>query len=361
MKKISWFEPRVNDFSKKIFNSTIKRNFISEGNITSLLEKKISNFINIKNVIMTSSGTSAIYLALRSLKISNNDEVIIPNITYVATLNAVKLTGAKPVIIDVDPASCLMDYKQLKKKINKKTKAIIFVHISGRSGNFKKVLKLAKKNRIYTIEDAAEAFGSKQNKKNLGTFGDLGCYSFTPTKIITSAQGGAIVTNNKKLAKVIRAIKDQGRTQKKIGGDDIHDLFGGNFKYNDLLASILIPQLNVIKKKLIRANYINNFYRKKLKDINEISFFKKNKGEVCLWTEVVIKKRDSLFNYLYRNRINCRKIWRPLSSFKTEKKKIHYKNSYLISKKVMWLPSSPNLTDKELNYICSKIKNFFKT
>ncbi len=116
MKKISWFEPRVNDFSKKIFNSTIKKNFISEGNITSLLEKKISNFINIKNVIMTSSGTSAIYLALRSLKISNNDEVIIPNITYVATLNAVKLTGAKPIIIDVDPASCLMDYKQLKKK-----------------------------------------------------------------------------------------------------------------------------------------------------------------------------------------------------------------------------------------------------
>ena len=361
MKKINWFEPKINNLNYDILRSALKNNFISEGDVTSSLEKKIAKFLKIKNVVMASSGTSALYLALRALNVSSKDEVILPNITYVATLNAVKLSGAKPVLADVNKNTSLLGLSEIKKKISKKTKAIIFVHVSGRADNFKEILKFAKLKKIKIIEDAAEAFGSKLSKKNLGTFGDLGCYSFTPTKIITSAQGGAIVTNNKKLAKVIRAMKDQGRTQKKIGGDDIHDLFGGNFKYNDILASILIPQLNVIKTKLKRANYINNFYRKKLKDINEITFFKKNKGEVCLWTEVVLKKRDSLFDYLYRNGIHCRKIWRPLSSFKTEKKKIDYKNSYLISKKVMWLPSSLSLTDKKLNHICLKIKNFFKT
>ena len=169
--------------------------------------------MKVRNVIMTSSGTSAIYLALRSLKISNKtDEVIVPNITYVATLNAIKLTGAKPVIIDVDYENSLMSLEDLK-KINKNTKAIIFVHISGRSGNFKKILALAKE-KIKLIEDAAEAFGSKLDKRNLGTLGDLGCFSFTPTKIITSAQGGAVVTKNKKLANTIRILKDQGRTKK---------------------------------------------------------------------------------------------------------------------------------------------------
>ena len=140
MSKINWFEPKIDNYSKETLNKTIKSNFISEGKVTLNLERKLGAFLKINNVVMTSSGTSALYLALRSLNIKQGDEVIVPNITYVATINSVKLTGAKPIIVDVDKKTSTIDFEDLKKKINKKTKVIIFVHISGRPGNFKKIL-----------------------------------------------------------------------------------------------------------------------------------------------------------------------------------------------------------------------------
>ena len=358
MNKINWFTPKIDNINKSLLKSVIGSNFISEGRITQKLEVKISKFLKIKNVIMTGSGTSAIYLALRSLNVSNKDEIILPNITYVATLNAVKLTGAKPVIVDVDLETSTIDIKDLKKKINNRTKAIIFVHISGRPGNLKKIIYLAKQKRIKVIEDAAESFGSSLYKKKLGTLGDLGCFSFTPTKIITSAQGGAIVTKNKNLAKYIRNLKDQGRTKKNIGGDDEHDYFGGNFKFNDILASILAPQLTNIKSNLSKAKKINNFYRKNLKNVKSVKFYKKTDGEICVWTEIICSKRNKLFNYLLKNNIQCRKIWKPLSKLKSSETKNNFNNSDIIAKNVMWLPSGINLSLKELRYICYKIKKF---
>ena len=360
MNKINWFEPKINKVDKNLLNTAIKNNFISEGKITKNLEKKISKFLKIKNVVMTSSGTSAIYLALRSLNVSNNDEIILPNITYVATLNAIKLSGAKPVIVDVDIKTSTIDLNDLKKKVNKKTKALIFVHVSGRPGNFKDILAFAKMKKIKIIEDAAEAFSSSLNKKKLGTYGDLGCFSFTPTKMITAAQGGAVVTSNNKLASHIRSLKDQGRTKKNIGGDDEHNFFGGNFKFNDILASILSPQLDNINK--ISKNFIkiSDFYRKNLKGIKGLNFYKKNKGEICIWTEVICKERNKLFNYLLKNNIKCRKIWKPLSKLKSNKINKKFDNSDIIYKNVMWLPSGLNLSSRELKYICSKILDFYK-
>ncbi len=358
MNKINWFTPKIDNINKSLLKSVISSNFISEGKITQKLEVKIGKFLKIKNVIMTASGTSAIYLALRSLNVTNKDEIILPNITYVATLNAVKLTGAKPVIVDVDLETSTIDVKDLKKKINNRTKAIIFVHISGRPGNLNKIIYLAKKKKIKVIEDAAESFGSSIYKKKLGTLGDLGCYSFTPTKIITAAQGGAVVTKNKNLAKYIRNLKDQGRTKKNIGGDDEHDYFGGNFKFNDILASILTPQLINIKSNLSKAKKINNFYRKNLKNVNNIKFYKKTDGEICVWTEIICSERNKLYNYLLKNNIQCRKIWKPLSKLKSSKIKKNFDNSDIIAKNVMWLPSGTSLSMKELKYICSKIKKF---
>lgn len=358
MNKINWFTPKIDNINKSLLKTTLSSNFISEGKITQKLENKISKFLKINNVIMTASGTSAIYLALRSLNITDKDEIILPNITYVATLNAIKLTGAKPVIVDVDLETSTIDLKDLKKKINQRTKAIIFVHISGRPGNLREIIFLAKKKKIKIIEDAAESFGSSLNKKKLGTLGDLGCFSFTPTKIITAAQGGAIVTKNKNLAKYIRSLKDQGRTKKNIGGDDEHDFFGGNFKFNDILASILIPQVENIKNNLSKAKKINNFYRKHLKSVKSIKFYKKIDGEICVWTEIICNERDKLFNYLLKNNIKCRKIWKPLSKLKSSKIKEKFNNSDIISKNVMWLPSGLNISVKDLKFICSKIKKF---
>ena len=193
----------------------------------------------------------------------------------------------------------------------------------------------------------------------MGTLGDFGCFSFTPTKTITAAQGGAIVTKNKNFANYIRNLKDQGRTKKNIGGDDEHDIFGGNFKFNDILASILIPQVENINRTLNKSKKINDFYRNNLKNIKGIKFYKKIKGEICVWTEIICKKRNNLFNHLLANNIICRKIWKPLSRLKSAKIKKKFKNSDQIAKSVMWLPSGSNLSLKELQFICSKIKQFY--
>ncbi len=198
-------------------------------------------------------------------------------------------------------------------------------------------------------------------KKKLGTLGDIGCLSFTPTKIITSAQGGAVITRSKTLARTIRSMKDQGRTKKNLGGDDTHDLFGGNFKFNDILASILLPQIYSLKKNILKAKKNNNFYRENLKNIKEIKFYKKNENEVCIWTEIICKRRDGLFNFLLKNNINCRKIWRPLSSFKHVQNNHKMSSSNLISNTVLWLPSSLDLTEKEIKKICLQIKKFYSS
>jgi perosamine synthetase len=217
MKKIitpvSFISPKINHKEVGlIIKESLKAGLPNEGYLTKIFEKKISKIINVKHVIATTSGTISLFLALKSLDVKDKDEVLIPNITFAATANAVTLTGAKPVLVDVNKDNILIDINQLKKKISKKTKAIIAVHVSGRGSNIEELKKISKKYKIKLIEDAAEAFISKSHKKYLGTFGDLGCFSFSPPKIITTGQGGVIVTNNTKLFKKILRIKESRKS-----------------------------------------------------------------------------------------------------------------------------------------------------
>ena len=236
MKKIStpvsFISPEINHKEVGlIIKDSLKAGLPNEGYLTKIFEKKISKMINVKHVVATTSGTISLFLALKSLDIKDKDEVLIPNITFAATANAVSLTGAKPILVDVNKDNILIDINQLKRKISKKTKAIIAVHVSGRGSNIKELRNISKKYKIKLIEDAAEAFMSKSHKKYLGTFGDLGCFSFSPPKIITTGQGGVIVTNNTKLFEKILKLKNQGRVGFSNGGEDNYDSVGYNFKF----------------------------------------------------------------------------------------------------------------------------------
>ena len=190
--------------TKKILNNVLNSKFVNEGRQTKQFENKICKFLKVNYAVSTTSGTTALFLALKAAGIKQNDDVLVPNITFPATANAIKMAGGNPILVDIDPKNILINEKSLKKKINKKTKFFIPVHISGRGSNIKKIIKICKEKSIKVIEDAAEAFGSKISNKNLGTFGIAGCFSFAPNKIITTGQGGVVVTNNKNIYKKLK-------------------------------------------------------------------------------------------------------------------------------------------------------------
>lgn len=363
MKKILFSQPVINTKSSlEILNKALTKNFPNEGPLTDFFENQIKKILNVKYAISVTSGTTALYLALKANDINYGDEVIIPNITFPATANAVNMAGAKVVLCDVSKDNLLINIESLRKSITKKTKAIIPVHISGRGSNIIEILQVAKKHKIKVIEDAAEAFGSKNYKKNLGTFGICGCYSFAPNKIITTGQGGLVVTNDKKIYKKIKQLKDQGRIKSR-DSKSYYTYRGFNFKFTDLQASLGISQLKSLKKRMKKLIQINNFYKKNLiqNDKFKIIQFNLEKGELPLWTDIYSEKSYDLYNYLKRKKITCRHFWDPINSMKTYKK--NFKNlivSKKLKNKLMWLPSSLTLSKKELKYICSNINNFFK-
>ena len=361
MKEINFSKPKINFSStSRIFKQSIKNNFPNEGPLTKIFENKIKKVLNVKYVIATTSGTAALYLALKANNIGYGDEVIIPNITFPATANAVHMTGAKVVLVDISKKNLLIDPISLKKKISKKTKAIIPVHISGRGGNIREIMKISRSKKIKVIEDAAEAFGSKNGNQSLGSFGICGCFSFAPNKIMTTGQGGLIITNDKKIYTKIINLKDQGR----VKSSDLRSSYlyrGFNFKFTDLQASLGLSQLNDFLKRKKKLLYIYNFYKKNLIQNEKFKLigFNTKEGELPLWTDIRCKNAKQIFYFLKKKRIICRLFWDPINSITPYKESFkNLSKSKDLKNKLLWLPSSLNLNKKELDYICLSINNF---
>jgi perosamine synthetase len=212
-------------------------NYLNEGEVTARFEKTLAELIGCKHVVAVTSGTSAIFLALAALGIGKGDEVIVPDVTFIATANAVTMTGARPILVDVDPLTLTMDPQALLRSITPRTKAVVPVHVSGRAADLNSIGQIARQHGFHVIEDAAEAFMSKFDGRCLGTFGIAGCLSFSPNKTITTGQGGAVLTDDGELNRRLRELKDQGRAVRGTGGDDVHATVGYNFKFTNVQAA----------------------------------------------------------------------------------------------------------------------------
>ena len=198
MFKIPSSKPFLNNLEKKIVNEVLQSKWISsKGKYVESFEFNFSKYLNIKYSTTTNSGTTAIELALKSLELNKNDEVLIPNLTFAASINAILNSGLKPRIIDTKKNSINTSLEIIKKNITKKVKAIVIVHLMGYSSDIKQISNYCKKNKIFLIEDVAESMGAKYESKFLGTFGDIGCFSFFANKIITTGEGGMCVTSKK--------------------------------------------------------------------------------------------------------------------------------------------------------------------
>ncbi len=330
--------------------------WLTEHKLTNEFENKISNYLGRKYAIAVPNGTIAIYLSLMSLGIKKGDRVAVPNITMIATINAILWIGAEPVLIDTDEDFC-MSIDHLKKIKN--LKAAIFVPLNGRIGNGDLIEKWCKKNQIKLIEDSAHSLGTKYKNFNAGNLGDLSVLSFTPHKIITTGQGGMILTNNQKLANNITKLKSFNR---RAGKSDWHDGFGLNFKFTDLQASLGLSQLARLKENIKTKRKIYQYYKKHIdNDFFVIKEFKEN--EVPWFFDVLTKNfnvRNKLHDYLIKNDIETRFSYPALSKQKFLKE---YKNNNLdfsesTHNKILWLPSSLGLKTNELKIICDKLNRF---
>ncbi|MCY4643739.1 MAG: aminotransferase class V-fold PLP-dependent enzyme, partial [Bacteriovoracales bacterium] len=271
---------------------------------TADFENKISSFVGAPHCVVTVNGTVALSLALMTVGVGIDDEVLVPNLTMIATPNSVQLLKGKVVLVDVEPESLCMDVKLIEKNITKKTKALLYVSLNGRSGNLKQVREICQAYNIFLIEDAAQSFGSYHNGLHLGRYGDMGVFSFSMPKIITTGQGGAIIFDENKYKKKLRKLKDFGREN---GGHDIHDDIGYNFKFTDIQSVIGLAQLEMISKRVSRKKKLYSTYRDEFSSIPEIQFLPTNLEETTPWfVDIFLEKRDALMAYLKENFIGSR-------------------------------------------------------
>jgi len=359
---IPWWEPQIGPYEYELIKKVFKSNFPNEGPLTIEFEKKLAKLLQVPYVIAVPNATSAIFLSLKAQGVGPGDEVIIPDLTFIATANAAEMTGAKVVLVDVDPNTLILSPETFKKAITKNTRAVVPVHLSGRPAEINEICEIAKKHNIAVIEDAAEAFMSQFQGNFLGTFGETGCFSLSPAKTITTGQGGFIAIKNKELYIKIKKLKDQGRAKRGTGGDDIHDDIGYNFKYTDLQEAVGLGQLRYLKKRMRRLTRNHMLYRKYLAGVPQVTFFECNikEGILPLWTDVIVEKRNDLDRYLQKANVDCRRFWIPIHQQKPYKlNDTKFPVSSSKAKNVLWLSSAYTLTDDNIKTVSNLIRRFY--
>lgn len=335
--------------------------WLTEYKKTEELEELIAKYTGAKFCVMTVNGTVSLILALLALGIKSGDEVLVPDITMIATPNSAKLLGAKPVFVDIETNNFCMDLKLAASAITPKTKAILYVSLNGRSGNMKEAIAFCRKHKLFLIEDAAQSLGSYSSNKHLGTHGEIGTLSFAVPKIITTGQGGALLTSSARLYKKIKMLKDFGRAR---GGIDIHDEWGWNFKFTDLQAVVGIEQMKKLAVRIKRKKEIFKRYLDGLKNVKQITFIPTDLSKTSPWSiDIYVNQALKLASYLEDRGIGTRRVYPAIHTQKIYRDK-SYKGKFPVSTNYantgLWLPSSSNLTNKEIDYIVTAIKQYYR-
>lgn len=307
MSKIYLDAPNLGKLEKEYLIEAINTNFVSVvGPFVPEFEEKFAEYIGVKKAVSVQSGTAAIHIALYELGIGQNDEVIVPSLTFIATINPVLYVGAKTVIVDVDPNTWNINPYEIKKVITEKTKAIIPVHLYGNPCNMDAIMELAREHGLYVIEDATESLGATYKAEQTGTFGHYGCFSFNGNKIITTGGGGMIVTDDEDKANHIKFLVNQARNNLK---GYYHPEMGFNYRMTNIEAALGLAQLKRINEFLKRKRRSRKIYHEILGDIPYIKLQKKyNNSNGCWWlTCVKIEKDINIDNLIKKLKKNPNK------------------------------------------------------
>jgi len=252
------------------FAEILDEGYFVQGRYVQAFEEGLKSYLGVKHCVAVSSGTAALHIALLAIGVGPADEVIVPAFTFPATANVIELIGAKPVLVDVDLATFNINVEAIEEKITDKTKAIMVVHLFGNPVDMHSVMSLAKRHGIKVVEDAAGALGSSYDGAKCGCIGDVGCFSFHPRKIVTTAEGGAIVTNDSEIAEKARILRNHGMVQVGYSKDFI--LAGFNYRMNEFEAAMGLAQVNEIAELLRERIAIASEYMQRLSNIPNLHF-----------------------------------------------------------------------------------------
>jgi perosamine synthetase len=361
---IRWWRPEAAGKEIDFLREVVGSDYFNDGEWTRRFEDEVAQRVGARFAVATTSGTTALYCALKALGIGPGDEVLVPDITFAATANAVSMAEATVVLVDVDPITLAMCPDDCRRRISPRSRAIIPVHVSGRGGTIRAIAEVGAEKSIPLVEDAAEALLSRHRDRFLGTYGALGCFSFSPNKTLTTGQGGMVVTDDPSLCDKLRALKDQGRTKQGTGGDDLHPTIGFNFKFTNLQAAFGLAQLSVLEERVENQKRIYQQYWAGLAAIEPVRLFPCaiEQGEVPQWTDIEADRRDALDVHLAAQGIGCRRFWLPLHTQKPyQKPDDWFPIATRLAARALWLPSAFQLTSSEIQTVCSAIQRFYES
>ncbi len=364
--KIPLFKIYWDDDDLRAATESIKRGmYWAEGPNIALFEKKLIEYLGIPGILVCNSGTSALHLAVLASGVKHFHEVIVPSFTFVATANCVKFVGAKPVFADIEDTTYGLDPEDVLRKITPKTKAIIAVHYAGCPCRIRELQQIAISHNLVLIDDAAEALGASDNGLSVGMFGDCSILSFCSNKVISTGEGGALVTGDKYIYDRARLARSHGRdTEHNFDSTqpDEYVSLGYNFRMSDMVAGLGVSQLNKIEEVIKRRCWVANQYRERLAGIEGLTLPQEIVGlrQVYQLFTIRTKKRDQVMKHLADNGIMSRIYFNPvhLTDF-------YRKQSWdipklpvteQVSKEVLSLPMHPTLTEAEIDLVCDKIK-----
>lgn len=354
--KINWWKTELKNNEAEAAANAIRDRHISNGPVSERFEKAFAEKLGVQYAVTAPSGTMALVMSLLAHSISAGDEVIVPASTWISTAHAPLLIGAKPILVDVQSERPLIDHSQIEAKITERTKAIIPVHLNGMSANMDEIAKIAEKHGLIIIEDACQALLSKSKNGFLGTQSNAGCFSLGATKLITTGQGGMIVTDDAHVYRRLKLLKNNGM-------EDINAPHyvqaGANFKFSDILAAVGLEQLKVLEEHAKRVKEIYLKYKLSVRTplVSLIPADVEN-GEVPVYAEALAERRQELFGYLKEKNIELRVLPPSLKHAPQFECNETFPCAEKFGTAGFYLPSGPGQSDESIDYVIEQINNF---
>jgi perosamine synthetase len=362
---IPWWHPVTGAEEASAVAEVLATGFPNDGEVTDRFAARIASLSGVRHGVGVSSGSAAIYCALVACGVTSGDEVIVPDLTFVATANAVRLAGAVPVLVDVRRDDFSLDPVAVEAALSPRTRAIVPVHVNGRGGSIEAVLAIAKRRQLVVVEDAAEALSSRFRGRPLGSFGRAAAFSFAASKLVTTGQGGVVVTDEAEVAMRVRELKDQGRAVRGTGGADAHPVFGFNFKLTNVQAAIGLVQLDRLEERIAHLRNLEDWYTEELQglepDLGLVGGDRAD-GEAHAWVDALALDRDALLSSLREREIDPREFWHPLHTQPVyEAAGDRFPNATWVSSHGFWLPSALSLRREDVAAVGAAVREHFRS